>query len=51
KRSMNDFAAHQGDDHSPLPVEAEESDAEASFVADTQIASGVGGSRPDTRKK
>ncbi|GJR54796.1 reverse transcriptase domain-containing protein [Tanacetum coccineum] len=29
---------------------AEESDAEASFVADTQTASRVGGSRPDTRK-
>ncbi|GKF33063.1 hypothetical protein Tco_0106263, partial [Tanacetum coccineum] len=30
--------------------EAEESDDEASFVADTQAASGVGGSRPNTRK-
>ncbi|GKA93713.1 ATP-dependent DNA helicase PIF1 [Tanacetum coccineum] len=30
--------------------EAEDSDAEASFVADTQTASGVGGSRLDKRK-
>ncbi|GJS05097.1 ATP-dependent DNA helicase PIF1-like protein [Tanacetum coccineum] len=30
--------------------EAEESDAEASFVADTQAASGVGGNRLNTRK-
>ncbi|GKA34784.1 hypothetical protein Tco_0721213 [Tanacetum coccineum] len=31
-------------------VEAEGSDAEASFVADTQTSSAMGGSRPDTRK-
>ncbi|GKB29480.1 ATP-dependent DNA helicase PIF1-like protein [Tanacetum coccineum] len=30
--------------------EAEESDVEASFVADTQATSGVGGNRPNTRK-
>ncbi|GJU93602.1 ribonuclease H-like domain-containing protein, partial [Tanacetum coccineum] len=39
-----------GDDKKHKRLDLEDSDAEASFVADTQTGSGVGGSRPDTRK-